>query len=73
MDKCQKVLDSQVARLTNMKENKIFLDKWMWWTAGECVVEVKSIGHFPTTAMVIMPNDKEIEVDINELARHTDD
>jgi hypothetical protein len=56
-----------------MKENKIFLDKWMWWTAGECVVEVKSIGHFPTTAMVIMPNDKEIEVDINELARHTDD
>ena len=34
---------------------------------GECVVEVLKTGHFPTTAMVKLPNDKTIEVDTNEL------
>lgn len=56
-----------------MKENRIFLNKWMWWTAGECVVEVKRTGHFPTTAMVVLPDDRQIEVDIHELERNTDD
>jgi len=65
-------LDNQ-KRGTNMRDGKYHLEKWMWWTKGECVVEVKRTGHFPTTAMVVMPNDKEIEVDINELERHTDD
>ena len=51
-----------------MKDNNMHhLYKWMWWIKGECVVEVLRTGHFPTTAMVKMPNDKEIEVDINEL------
>ena len=43
------------------------LYKWMWWTKGECVVEVLRTGHFPTSAMVKMPDDRTIEVDINEL------
>ena len=43
------------------------LYKWMWWTKGECVVEVLRTGHFPTTAMVKLPNDKETEIEINEL------
>ena len=43
------------------------LHKWMWWSKGECVVEVLSTGHFPTTAMVRLPSDKETEVDIDEL------
>lgn len=50
-----------------MRDRKIFLHKWMWWTKGECVVEVIKTGHFPTTAIVILPNDKETEVDIDEL------
>jgi hypothetical protein len=50
-----------------MKDRKIFLHKWMWWKKGECVVEVLKTGHFPTTAMVKLPNDKETEVDIDEL------
>ena len=43
------------------------LPKWCWWDKGECVVEILRTGHFPTTAMVKMPNDHEIEVDIDEL------
>jgi hypothetical protein len=50
-----------------MKDKKIFLHKWMWWCKGECVVEILRMGHFPTTTMVRLPNDKEIEVDIDEL------
>jgi hypothetical protein len=51
-----------------MKENKMnHLYTWMWWRKGECVVEVLRTGHFPTTAMVKLPDDRETEVDINEL------
>lgn len=50
-----------------MKDQRNFLYKWMWWNKGECVVEVLKTGHFPTTVMAKMPNDKEIEIDINEL------
>jgi hypothetical protein len=50
-----------------MKDKKIFLHKWMWWIKGECVVEILTIGHFPTTAIVKLPDDKVIEVDIDEL------
>jgi hypothetical protein len=51
-----------------MKLNKMnHLYQWMWWSKGECVVEVISVGHFPTTAMVKLPNDKLTEIDIVEL------
>lgn len=50
-----------------MADMKVKLQKWMWWSKGECVVEVLGSGHFPTTAMVKLPNDKETEVDIEEL------
>jgi hypothetical protein len=43
------------------------LQKWMWWNKGECVVEVLHTGHFPTSAMVRMPDNREVEVDIDEL------
>lgn len=43
------------------------LPKWLWWSKGECVVEVLNTGHFPTTAMVKLPDDRTIEVDICEL------
>ena len=56
-----------------MKDGRYNLNRWMWWTKGECVVEVKSTGHFPTTAMVVLPDNRLIEVDINELERNTDD
>lgn len=50
-----------------MRDNKLFLHKWMWWNKGECVVEVLRTGHFPTTTMVLLPNGKETEIDIDEL------
>lgn len=48
-------------------KDKMTLPKWMWWNKGECVVEILTRGHFPTTAMVKMPTGKEIEIDIDEL------
>ena len=50
-----------------MKDKKMWLHKWMWWNKGECVVEILRTGHFPTSAMVKLPNDAEIEIDIDEL------
>ena len=55
-----------------MKDKKIFLHKWMWWSRGECVVEVLKTGHFPTSAIVKLPDDKIIEVDIDELELSND-
>jgi hypothetical protein len=46
------------------------IPKWVWWNAGGCVIEVIRTGHYPTTIMGKMPNDKVIEIDINEL-EHT--
>lgn len=43
------------------------IPKRMWWTKGECVVEIVSAGHFPTTVMVKLPNDITTEVEIVEL------
>lgn len=50
-----------------MNLNRGFLPEWMWWKAGECVVKVISIGHFPTTVMVQTPDDRKIEVDMHDL------
>lgn len=44
--------------------------RWVWWKKGECVLEVLSVGHFPTTIMALTPDDKKIEVEINELEIH---
>lgn len=41
--------------------------EWMWWIKGKCVVKVLSIGHFPDTVMVQLPDDKTTEVAMNEL------
>lgn len=43
------------------------LPKWMWWSVGECVVEILRVGHFPNTVMVRLPNDAESEIEIEEL------
>lgn len=48
-------------------KNNVRLQQWMWWVAGECVVEILKTGHFPTTVIVKLPNDKETEIDITEL------
>jgi hypothetical protein len=52
-----------------MENRNNFLPKWMWWAKGECVVEVLQTGHFPTSAMVKLPNDSVTEVDICELQK----
>jgi hypothetical protein len=46
--------------------NKV-LPEWLWWREGKCVIKVISIGHFPTTIIAKLPNDKQIEIDIDEL------
>lgn len=43
------------------------MPEWVWWVKGECVVRILRTGHFPTTAMVRLPDDREIEIDIDEL------
>lgn len=48
------------------------MPKWVWWKAGECVVEVIKTGHFPTTIIGKLPNDKLTEIDIDELDVHNE-
>lgn len=43
------------------------IPKSVWWKKGECVLEILSEGHFPTTVMALTPDNKKIEVEINEL------
>jgi hypothetical protein len=43
------------------------MPRWVWWVKGECVVEVLGAGHFPTTIMVKLPDDKITEIECNEL------
>lgn len=54
--------------MENKMETKFMkLNKWMWWTKGECVVEVLRTGHFPTTVIAKLPSDKQTEIEITEL------
>ncbi len=43
------------------------LPQWMWNNKLQCVVELIKTGHFPTTAMVKLPDDRVVEVDIEDL------
>lgn len=52
---------------STMNNQNYQLPKWLWWGKGECVVEVLRTGHYPTTAMVKLPDDRVIEVDTCEL------
>jgi hypothetical protein len=44
------------------------IPQWAWWKKGECVVEVLRSGHYPSSIIGRLPNDKETEIDIDELA-----
>lgn len=41
--------------------------KYCWSRSMSCVVEIQSAGHFPTTLMVILPDDKIVEVERSDL------
>lgn len=43
------------------------LPKWVWHVKFECVVEVMSVGTYPDTVKVKMPNDSILEAYINDL------
>jgi len=45
--------------------------QWAWWIPGECVVELIRRGHFPTTLIVKMPDNREIEIDENDLEQES--
>ena len=51
--------------MSEIKHHQLYED--MWWTKGQCKVKVIRTGHFPTTAIVKLNNDKETEVEITEL------
>jgi len=44
-----------------------FYPKWRWYKNGKCVVEVLKRGHFPSTLIVRLPDDTELEVEYHEL------
>lgn len=48
------------------------IPKWVWWTKGECVIEVIRTGHYPTSIMGKLPNGNETEIDIDELDLHVE-
>jgi hypothetical protein len=50
---------------------KRIMPKWVWWKKGECVVEILRTGHYPTSIIAKLPNDKETEIDIDELDLHS--
>lgn len=43
------------------------LPKRMWLKGSECEVEVIGTGHFPTTVMVYLPDNRKIEVEDYDL------
>jgi hypothetical protein len=48
-------------------KNGVPYPQWAWWVPGECVVELLERGHFPTTLMVKLPDNKIIEIDEDTL------
>ena len=52
-------------KMSEIKHHQLYED--MWWTSGQCKVKVLRTGHFPTSAIVRLPNDKETEVEVIEL------
>ena len=53
------------------KQTTIPYPQWAWWIPGECVVELLKRGHFPTTLIVKLPNDREIEIDEDTLEQES--
>ena len=51
--------------MSEIKHHQLYED--MWWVRGQCKVKVVKTGHFPTSAIVALPNDRETEVEITEL------
>lgn len=43
------------------------LPRWCWHDEFKCVVEIIRSGHFPTSVVVRLPDDSEIETDIEKL------
>ena len=54
-----------------MTDDRSKVKRWAWWAKGECVVEILCTGHFPDTVMAKLPDDRKIEVDLNELQFNT--
>lgn len=50
-----------------MQQSSMNLPRWCWHKQMECVVEVIKQGHFPTTVMVVLPNNSTVETDIEFL------
>lgn len=53
-----------------MSEPIVSIPEWVWWKKGECVVKVMRRGHYPTTVIARLPNDKETEIELTELELH---
>jgi hypothetical protein len=50
-----------------MPPDNIELPEWCWHTELECVVRIMKTGHFPNTALVQLPDDRIVEIEIQHL------
>lgn len=41
--------------------------RWRWCKRNKCVVEIISIGHFPSTVLAKLPDDRVVEIDMTDL------
>lgn len=53
-----------------MQLDNIALPEWCWHSELQCVVKVVGTGHFPNTAMVQLPDDRVVEIEIQHLEVH---
>jgi hypothetical protein len=49
------------------ERSRNYMPEWAWWREAECVVKIVGIGHFPTTVMAQLPDDRVVEIDMNQL------
>jgi len=50
-----------------MDLNNLALPEWCWHSELECVVQILRTGHFPNTAMVKLPDDRVVEIEVQHL------
>jgi hypothetical protein len=52
-------------------KNGVPYPQYAWHTKFECVVELIERGHFPTTLIAKMPDDREVEIDEDDLLQES--
>lgn len=53
----------------NQESSTREVDRFAWHQKLECVVEIVGQGHFPSTAIVKLPDGREIDTDLCDLIK----